>query len=212
MLRRIKSIDDQIQRFSFGNYDIPFYIDLIFKVKESERSNMDDQPSNNNSQADEGEKEIQELTQIIIDEFNLKGATNIFSKNEEVKTFSGIPAIKFFGTLDYPLDDQGEKARFNYSSYVFDFKSKSIILSILYEKDDRYALENLPKKIEELNLKIKMIESQLANQNYFVSDPEGFKNSALELEKLTKEKVLSEEEWLKLELRREEVEGIKKDN
>ena len=78
--------------------------------------------------------------------------------------------------------------------------------------NDRYALENLPKKIEELNLKIKKIESRLANQNYFVSDPEGFKNAALELEKLTKEKVLSEEEWLKLELRREEVEGIKKDN
>ena len=152
VLRRIKSIDDQIQRFSFGNYDIPFYIDLIFKVKESERSNMDDQPSNNNSQADEGEKEIQELTQIIIDEFNLKGATNIFSKNEEVKTFSGIPAIKFFGTLDYPLDYQGEKARFNYSSYVFDFKSKSIILSILYEKDDRYALEIENRIVDNLEL------------------------------------------------------------
>ncbi len=152
VLRRIKSIDDQIQRFSFGNYDIPFYIDLIFKVKESERSNMDDQPSNNNSQADEGEKEIQELTQIIIDEFNLKGATNIFSKNEEVKTFSGIPAIKFFGTLDYPLDDQGEKARFNYSSYVFDFKSKSIILSILYEKDDRYALEIENRIVDNIEL------------------------------------------------------------
>ncbi len=78
--------------------------------------------------------------------------------------------------------------------------------------NDRYALENLPKKIEALNLKIKTIESQLANQNYFVSDPEGFKNSALELEKLTKEKVLSEEEWLNLELRREAVEEIKKDN
>ena len=113
---------------------------------------MDDQPSNNNSQADEGEKEIQELTQIIIDEFNLKGATNIFSKNEEVKTFSGIPAIKFFGTLDYPLNDQGEKGRFNYSSYVFDFKSKSIILSILYEKDDRYALEIENKIVDNLEL------------------------------------------------------------
>ena len=92
------------------------------------------------------------MTQIIIDEFNLKGATNIFSKNEEVKTFSGIPAIKFFGTLDYPLDDQGEKARFNYSSYVFDFKSKSIILSILYEKDDRYALEIENKIVDNLEL------------------------------------------------------------
>ena len=78
--------------------------------------------------------------------------------------------------------------------------------------NDRYALKNLPKKIEELNLKIKTIESQLADQNYFISDPEGFKNSALELEKLTKEKVLSEEEWLELELRREEIEEINKDN
>ena len=76
----------------------------------------------------------------------------IFSKNEEVKTFSGIPAIKFFGTLDYPVDDQGEKGRFNYSSYVFDFKSKSIILTILYEKDDRYALEIENRIINNLEL------------------------------------------------------------
>ena len=52
----------------------------------------------------------------------------------------------------------------------------------------------------------------MADQNYFISDPEGFKNLALELEKLTKEKVLSEDEWLELELRREEIEEINKDN
>ena len=152
VLRRIKRSDDQIQSFSFGNFDIPFYIDLIFKNKKSEVNNKDDQSSNNNSKIDEGEKEIQELIQLIIDEFNLRGATNIFSKKEEVKTFSGIPAIKFFGTLDYPLNDQGEKGRFNYSSYVFDFKSKSIILSILYAKDDRYAIEIENRIVDNLEL------------------------------------------------------------
>lgn len=152
VLKRIKRSDDQIQSFSFGNFDIPFYIDLIFKNKKSEINNKDDQSSNNNSQVDEGEKEIQELIQLIIDEFNLRGAANIFSKKEEVKTFSGIPAIKFFGTLDYPLDDQGEKGRFNYSSYVFDFKSKSIILSILYAKDDRYAIEIENRIVNNLEL------------------------------------------------------------
>ena len=152
VLKRIKRSDDQIQSFSFGNFDIPFYIDLIFKNKKSEINNKDDQSSNNNSQVDEGEKEIQELIQLIIDEFNLRGAANIFSKKEEVKTFSGIPAIKFFGTLDYPLDDQGEKGRFNYSSYVFDFKSKSIILSILYAKDDRYAIEIENRIVDNLEL------------------------------------------------------------
>ena len=152
VLRRIKRSDDQIQSFSFGNFDIPFYIDLIFKNKKSEINNKDDQSSNNKSQVDEGEKEIQELIQLIIDEFNLRGAANIFSKKEEVKTFSGIPAIKFFGTLDYPLDDQGEKGRFNYSSYVFDFKSKSIILSILYAKDDRYAIEIENRIVNNLEL------------------------------------------------------------
>ena len=152
VLRRIKRSDDQIQSFSFGNFDIPFYIDLIFKNKKSEVNNKDDQSSNNNSKIDEGEKEIQELIQLIIDEFKLRGATNIFSKKEEVKTFSGIPAIKFFGTLDYPLNDQGEKGRFNYSSYVFDFKSKSIILSILYAKDDRYAIEIENRIVDNLEL------------------------------------------------------------
>jgi hypothetical protein len=152
VLKRIKRSDDQIQSFSFGNFDIPFYIDLIFKNKKSEINNKDDQSSNNKSQVDEGEKEIQELIQLIIDEFNLRGAANIFSKKEEVKTFSGIPAIKFFGTLDYPLDDQGEKGRFNYSSYVFDFKSKSIILSILYAKDDRYAIEIENRIVNNLEL------------------------------------------------------------
>ena len=152
VLRRIKRNDDQIQSFSFGNFDIPFYIDLIFKNKKSEVNNKDDQSSNNNSKIDEGEKEIQELIQLIIDEFNLRGAANIFSKKEEVKTFSGIPAIKFFGTLDYPLNDQGEKGRFNYSSYVFDFKSKSIILSILYAKDDRYAIEIENRIVDNLEL------------------------------------------------------------
>ena len=152
VLRRIKRSDDQIQSFSFGNFDIPFYIDLIFKNKKSEVKNKDDQLSNNNSKVDEGEKEIQELIQLIIDEFNLRGAANIFSKKEEVKTFSGIPAIKFFGTLDYPLNDQGEKGRFNYSSYVFDFKSKSIILSILYAKDDRYAIEIENRIVDNLEL------------------------------------------------------------
>ena len=152
VLKRIKRSDDQIQSFSFGNFDTPFYIDLIFKNKKSEINNKDDQSSNNNSQVDEGEKEIQELIQLIIDEFNLRGAANIFSKKEEVKTFSGIPAIKFFGTLDYPLDDQGEKGRFNYSSYVFDFKSKSIILSILYAKDDRYAIEIENRIVNNLEL------------------------------------------------------------
>jgi len=152
VLRRIKRSDDQIQSFSFGNFDVPFYIDLIFKNKKSEVNNKDDQSSNNNSKIDEGEKEIQELIQLIIDEFNLRGAANIFSKKEEVKTFSGIPAIKFFGTLDYPLNDQGEKGRFNYSSYVFDFKSKSIILSILYAKDDRYAIEIENRIVDNLEL------------------------------------------------------------
>ena len=39
-----------------------------------------------------------------------------------------------------------------HSSYVFDFKSKSIILTILYEKDDRYALEIENRIINNLEL------------------------------------------------------------
>ena len=84
------------------------YVDLIFKNKKSE-NNENDQSSDKKSEADQSERNS-ELIQLILDEFNLRGASNIFSKNEEVKTRNSC--TKFFGTLDYPVDDQGEKGRF----------------------------------------------------------------------------------------------------
>ncbi len=141
VLRRMRGDDDQPQRFVFGNYDFPFYIDLIFKVKTSDQKKEESKFSEENFPGDEGELAIQGLMQLMIDDFKARGASNIFTKNEEIKTFSGIPALKFFGTLDYPKDDQQKTGRFNYNTYIFDFESSSIILAIVFPKDDRYAHE-----------------------------------------------------------------------
>ncbi len=131
---------------------------------------------------------------------------------DEVKPGGWIEYVGGYSDMLNQKQINKEPSKTNIENKQNRTKKKSNKKSERITYNDRYALKNLPKKIEELNLKIKTIESQLADQNYFISDPEGFKNSALELEKLTKEKVLSEEEWLELELRREEVEEINKDN
>ncbi len=70
----------------------------------------------------------------------------------------------------------------------------------------QYALENLPKEIEQINQKLKMLEEKLAEQDLYSRDPELFNQCTMELEKLARELAKKEEEWLELEILREEME------
>ena len=71
---------------------------------------------------------------------------------------------------------------------------------------DKHALETLPKKIEEARSKINSIKTKLAFPDFYSKDPEGFEGLAKSLS--LKESKLSrlEDQWLKLELEREELE------
>lgn len=71
----------------------------------------------------------------------------------------------------------------------------------------KYALETLPGKMEEASKQIAALEVKMADADFFSKDPEGFSKAAKELSKVQHDHNAMEEEWLELEMLREELEG-----
>jgi ABC transport system ATP-binding/permease protein len=71
----------------------------------------------------------------------------------------------------------------------------------------KFALENLPKEMEKAQSEIAKREEKMADPNLFTKDPTAFGKLADEMEKLRHKLVTMEEEWLELEMLREELEG-----
>jgi ATP-binding cassette subfamily F protein uup len=71
----------------------------------------------------------------------------------------------------------------------------------------KYALENLPIQMEEAESKANKIEAKMADGSFYTADPEGFAKSAKELETIKQSITQMEEEWLELEMLREELEA-----
>ncbi|MDO1585190.1 ABC-F family ATP-binding cassette domain-containing protein [Rhizobium oryzicola] len=71
----------------------------------------------------------------------------------------------------------------------------------------KFALENLPKEMEKIEKEIASREAKMADPNLFTKDPAAFNRIAGELEKLRDNLQRMEEEWLELEMLREELEG-----
>ncbi|WEX88825.1 ABC-F family ATP-binding cassette domain-containing protein [Sinorhizobium garamanticum] len=71
----------------------------------------------------------------------------------------------------------------------------------------KFALENLPKEIAKAEAEIARREEKMHDPNLFSKDPNGFAKIAAELEKLKEGLARMEEEWLELEMLREELEG-----
>ncbi|MCD2174771.1 ABC-F family ATP-binding cassette domain-containing protein [Rhizobium sp. C4] len=71
----------------------------------------------------------------------------------------------------------------------------------------KFALENLPKQMDEAEKKAVKLEEKMADASFFTKDPAGFSKTAAELEKLRNQIAAWEEEWLELEMLREELEG-----
>jgi ATP-binding cassette subfamily F protein uup len=68
-----------------------------------------------------------------------------------------------------------------------------------------YRLEQLPSEMEDLRAKISACESQMADPNLYNTDPQAFTTLADKLSMLRDNLVNAEEEWLTLELLREEL-------
>ena len=144
VLKRINSEKGSPLRFSSGDYDAPFYIDLVF-TKKAPKQKSETSPSEEEMEALQKQK-IQELVNSIINDFQSRGAVNILIKQEEITTLSGLPALKIYGTLDYPKKGNDKRVRCNYTTHVFDFDQGGIELTLLFEKEDRYG-ESIQKRV-----------------------------------------------------------------
>ncbi len=144
VLRREKTEKAGALRFSFGDYDDSFFIDLVFTQKPPKQEGKETL-TKEDQEAVKKEK-IQELINNIINDFQSRGAVNILIKEEAITTLSGIPALKIFGTLDYPKKGKNTRVRCNYITHVFDFEQGGINLTLLYEKEDRYG-EFIEKRV-----------------------------------------------------------------
>ena len=72
---------------------------------------------------------------------------------------------------------------------------------------EKYALETLPGKMEELGTEVEKLQAQMDDPELYSRDPDGFTKTAKALEAKSQELRAAEEQWLTLEMLREEVEG-----
>jgi ABC transport system ATP-binding/permease protein len=71
----------------------------------------------------------------------------------------------------------------------------------------KFALETLPQRIAETEKKAGALEERMAAADYFAKNPDGFAKDAETLEGLRRDLAKMEDEWLELEMLREEMEG-----
>lgn len=71
---------------------------------------------------------------------------------------------------------------------------------------EKFALEQLPAKIEALTQEIAALKTSLADQKLFASDPQSFNKKAARLSAAETELTAAEDEWLTIEMKRSEIE------
>ncbi|MGB3901173.1 MAG: ABC-F family ATP-binding cassette domain-containing protein [Mesorhizobium sp.] len=71
----------------------------------------------------------------------------------------------------------------------------------------KFALENLPGRIEAVNESIARLENNIADPAFYERDPASFQKTIAALDKERETLAALEEEWLELEMLREELEG-----
>ncbi|MNL31946.1 ABC transporter ATP-binding protein uup [compost metagenome] len=72
---------------------------------------------------------------------------------------------------------------------------------------EKHALETLPKEIDTLDAEIATLNAALAAPDLYGRDPNGFAAKSKALEAALARKAAAEEQWLELEMLREELEG-----
>jgi len=72
---------------------------------------------------------------------------------------------------------------------------------------DKHALESLPARIEALNAEIERLRRRLSDANLYARDPAAFGATTAALATAEADLAAAEEQWLTLELLREELEG-----
>lgn len=149
VLERFSREEKTIQQFGLGNFDSPFYIDLLFDFPPRDPQQAESLTTDP-KQADL--EKGQALVNSIISNFESKGAVNILMKNDAIELPSGVPVAKIYGTLDYPKRGDSERVRCSFNALLFTFEEGTIILTMMYEKDDRYASQIEQRIINSIEL------------------------------------------------------------
>ncbi|WP_421927025.1 ABC-F family ATP-binding cassette domain-containing protein [Neoaquamicrobium sediminum] len=84
-------------------------------------------------------------------------------------------------------------------------ESRASVRKLSYKQ--KFALENLPRQIAETEGKVAALEDKMSDPAFYTKDPDGFSKVAGQLESLRVSLAGMEEEWLELEMLREEIEG-----
>jgi ABC transport system ATP-binding/permease protein len=71
----------------------------------------------------------------------------------------------------------------------------------------KHALETLPGQIEKLEIEIAAINAALVAPDFYTRDPDGFAQKSKDLIAAEAKRAKAEEQWMELELLREEIEG-----
>ncbi len=72
---------------------------------------------------------------------------------------------------------------------------------------DKHALEKLPGEIEARQKEISRLAERLADSHFFARDPQGFQHAVEALKRAEEALAAAEDEWLRLAMLREEIEG-----
>jgi ABC transport system ATP-binding/permease protein len=72
---------------------------------------------------------------------------------------------------------------------------------------EKHALEKLPRRLDALQVEIRRLQAALADPGLYARDPAAFEAAAAALRAAEAGHAAAEEEWLALELKREEAEG-----
>jgi ATP-binding cassette subfamily F protein uup len=72
---------------------------------------------------------------------------------------------------------------------------------------DKHALETLPKTIASLQARMKELQTKLDDPGFYARDREGFEKVTVQLGELQQKIAAAEEQWLELEILREEIAG-----
>jgi ATP-binding cassette subfamily F protein uup len=112
-----------------------------------------------------------------------RGGTKLADRRKEPRTDAGAPKTP-------ATDTQAPKA----AAPKLSFKQK-------------FALENLPKKIEAVTASISSLEDRIADPNFYARDPGSFQKTIAALDKERATLQALEDEWLELEMLREEIAG-----
>jgi ABC transport system ATP-binding/permease protein len=72
---------------------------------------------------------------------------------------------------------------------------------------DKHALETLPAKMQALQIELKALEEKLGDAQLFTREPKAFEKASLRHAAAAQELNLAEEQWLELEMMREEFEN-----